>query len=99
MHPIEKRRGNQSNDSVSYEGDNDDSIIYNSPDVSRQMTKTKLEDLKTRAQKLKNQKKQKKNALYVNAPAKMSNSIEMDTMNKMAELQPAVKTDLDKTQI
>jgi hypothetical protein len=29
----------------------------------------------------------------------MSNSIEMDTMNKMAELQPAVKTDLDKTQI
>lgn len=29
----------------------------------------------------------------------MSNSIEMDTINKMAELQPAVKADLDKTQI
>lgn len=57
MHPIERRGGNKSNDSVSYEGDNDDSIIYNSPDVARQMTKTKLEDLKTRAQKLKNQKK------------------------------------------
>ena len=48
LNSIEKRRANQSNDSVSYEGDNDDSIIY-SQDMSRQMTKTKLEDLKSRA--------------------------------------------------
>jgi len=48
LNTIEKRRANQSNDSVSYEGDNDDSIIY-SQDMSRQMTKTKLEDLKSRA--------------------------------------------------
>ena len=48
------------------------------------MTKSKLEDLKSRAQKLKNQKKQKKSAFFAPGQAtKMSNSIEMDSMNKM----------------
>lgn len=60
LKPIEKRKHNQSiNESVSYDGD-DDSVIR-SAEINIK-SKTKLEDLKNRAQKLKNQKKQKKNA-------------------------------------
>lgn len=59
-------------------------------------SKTKLEDLKNRAQKLKNQKKQKKNAFI--SQQKMSTSIEMDTITKGDQL-PSVKTDLDRTQL
>lgn len=60
---IEKKKDNQSyEDSVSYDGDNDDSLIERSSEMHMK-NKTKLEDLKNRAQKLKNQKRQKKNAI------------------------------------
>lgn len=93
---IEKRKNNQSiNESVSYDGDNDDSVIEQSAEINLK-NKTKLEDLKNRAQKLKNQKKQKKNAFV--SQQKMSTSIEMDSINKDDQL-PNVKADLDKTQL
>lgn len=93
---IDKRKANQSiNESVSYDGDNDDSVIERSTEINIK-SKTKLEDLKNRAQKLKNQKKQKKNAFI--SQQKMSTSIEMDSINKGDQL-PIVKADLDKTQL
>lgn len=93
---IDKRKNNQSiNESISYDGDNDDSVIEQSAEMNLK-NKTKLEDLKNRAQKLKNQKKQKKTA-FTNQQ-KMSTSIEMDSINKGEQL-PSVKADLDKTQL